>query len=99
MTDKLITHDEADKAIDHITNFINDIPMSLHGYNNPNSNYWACEQIDTINNYITQQEQFAKDVARFMVLLNIYLTDTQTIEEMHERWALERKLSKVGKEE
>ena len=35
-----------------------------------------------------------KDVARFMVLLNIYLTDTQTIEEMHERWALERKTFK-----
>ncbi len=42
--------------------------------------------------------ELKKDVARFMVLLNIYLTDTQTIEEMHERWALERKLSKVGKE-
>ena len=45
-------------------------------------------------NYITQNEQRDKDVARFMVLLNIYLTDTQTIEEMHERWALERKTFK-----
>ncbi len=94
MTDKLITHDEADKAIDHITNFINDIPMSLHGYNNPNSNYWACEQIDTINNYITQQEQFAKDVARFFELLR--KMPKHSFEEYNEWCDLGEKLSKVG---
>ena len=43
-------------------------------------------------------KELKRDVARFMVLLNKYLLDTQTIEEMHERWALEEKLKKVGKE-
>ncbi len=52
-----------------------------------------------LEEYIKQNEQRDRDVARFMVLLNIYLTDTQTIEEMHERWALEKKLSKVGNED
>ena len=49
---------------------------------------------DRIDEALAELEELKKDVARFMVLLNIYLTDTQTIEEMHERWALERKTLK-----
>lgn len=43
---------KAEKAMDLITDFISDIPMSLNGYNNPNSNQWVCDQIDTVNKYI-----------------------------------------------
>ena len=47
----------------------------------------------------SELNELKRDAVRFMVLLNKYLLDTQTTEEMHERWALEDKLSKVGKEE
>ena len=47
-----------------------------------------------LEDYIRQNEQRDRDVTRYFELLNKYLLDTQTIEEMHERWALEEKLSK-----
>lgn len=39
------------------------------------------------------------DIARYLVLIAKYQNETQTLEEAKERWALEDKLSKVGKEE
>ena len=47
--------------------------------------------------YIKQQEQFAKDVARYFYLENLN-DDKHTIEVAIEHHALKEKLSKVGKE-
>ena len=90
MTDKLITHEEVRINIEINYGILDNY------YSDEQSKNSIKKEKQNMLNYITQNEQRDKDVARFMVLLNIYLTDTQTIEEMHERWALERKLSKVG---
>lgn len=49
-------------------------------------------------NYITQNEQRDRDVARYFELLRKYYLETQTYGEAKERWTLRDKLSKVGKE-
>ncbi|NLE06393.1 MAG: hypothetical protein GX638_16530 [Crenarchaeota archaeon] len=68
----MITHEEVDKAIDYITDFISDIPMSLNGYNTPNSNQWVCDQIDTVNQYITQQQAKEQRAKKEHELLGLY---------------------------
>jgi hypothetical protein len=52
-------------------------------------------RLDKVEKYITQQEQFAKDVARLIELRN---KPPKSLDELREYWALEEKLSKVGKE-
>ncbi len=52
--------------------------------------------LDTIKEYITQQEQFAKDVSRYFYLENL-TDDKHTIEVAIEHHTLKEKLSKVGK--
>ena len=81
----MITHEETMEELKKI-------------YNGMYNNLGYIKEFKNIEQALAELEELKKDVARFMVLLNIYLTDTQTIEEMHERWALEKKLSKVGKE-
>ena len=52
-----------------------------------------------IDDYITQQEQFSKDVDRYFELrskANRFLMENE--DELREFWKLEEKLSKVGKE-
>lgn len=55
-------------------------------------------RLDKVEQYITQQEQFAKDVARYFYLENL-TDDKYTVEVGIEHHALREKLSKVGKEE
>ena len=47
-----------------------------------------------LEDYIRQNEQFAKDVARYFELNDKYINNTQTVEEAHERWVLVKKLTK-----
>ncbi len=99
MTDKLITHEEARKENNLMME--NHITLTKEKYqfraeemaNRRTTNYKKNDD------YIKQNEQRDRDITRSFELENKYLLDTQTTEEMHERWALEDKLSKVGKEE
>ena len=52
----------------------------------------------TLRPEITELIELKHNVARFLVLLGKSCRQDQTTEEVHERWALEDKLSKVGKE-
>lgn len=92
MTDKLITHEDFELALDSYIGLVEVVFPK-------NNNRTHLTRIETMKNYAKKQEQFAKDVARFLVLLDKAIRQKQTTEEMHERWALEEKLSKVGKEE
>ena len=49
------------------------------------------EAYNTLNDYITQQEQFAKDVARYFEILR---TDQTSLEEYNEWCKLRNKLTK-----
>jgi len=55
--------------------------------------------VDFMQEQEAELEALKKDVARFLVLLDKAIRQKQTTEEMHERWTLEEKLRKVGKEE
>ena len=84
MIDKTITHEEARKTMM--------VFESDDGYYRDRD-----KEHEVMASYITQQEQFAKDVARYFELNSRHDWDkylTQTTEEMHERWALEEKLTK-----
>ena len=56
------------------------------------------QAVDVLKDTLTQQEQLAKDVARYFYLENLP-DDKYTVEVAIEHHALKEKLSKVGKEE
>lgn len=55
-----------------------------------------CEHWRVVEKALNELEELKRDVARYFVLLDKYTSNTQTIEEMHERWALEEILKKAG---
>lgn len=92
----MITHEEARKELLSIDIDLHDIA----------EDYIANYNISLLQRYITQQEQFAKDVARYFELEQQFYdgfsddVDVETLDEMNkESEALKEKLSKVGKEE
>lgn len=61
MTDKLITSEEVRKHFDNHK-------QQLEDYYGP----FEDDDIDLIDNYIAQQEQFAKDVARYFNVIEVF---------------------------
>ena len=93
MTDKSITHDEArDRIIlsfeEHIT------LLQHHKLSDDLIKKWEKELVD----YITQQEQFAKDVAKLMYYLEYKEKWTEKMDESLQ-FHYYKVLNKVGKEE
>ena len=84
MIDKTITHEQARKHFDNHK-------QQLEDYYGP----FEDDDIDVIDNYITQQEQFAKDVARYFELeLKIVELHDLTADEYTEYVELYGKLTK-----
>jgi len=82
----MITHDEAKDSLMDL-----DLKVSDEVFT---------PEFDILIQYITQQEQFAKDVARFLELDSMmYLQGWHSKEETEEYQELRYKLAKVGKEE
>lgn len=95
MTDKLITHEEA-REINRIgkRTFISALDMINCDdveVKQDNKNYVFPKDLDKIDDYIAQQEQFAKDVARFIELA--YKEDKDHAD-LAEYYTLEEKLTK-----
>ena len=63
MTDKLITHEDFELALDSYIGLVEVVFPK-------NNNRTHLTRIETMKNYAKQQEQFAKDVARYFELAN-----------------------------
>lgn len=98
----MITHDEALNNLATISEILVEVSKS-HITANKAINEIRGLDISgiyfTLRQVIEAHESLKRDVARYFELFDKYLSNTQTVEEMHERWSLETKLIKVGKEE
>jgi len=97
MTDKLITHEDFELALDSYIGLVEVVFPK-------NNNRAHLTRIETMKNYAKQQEQFVKDVSRYFELRELQTDEAMfpteylfTDDDWRELYYLEEKLSKVGK--